>query len=341
MADLTTKYAGLTLKNPLIVSSSGLTNSLKGVKKACEAGAGAVVLKSLFEEQIIKESFNETTTHAEEYDYLMKYNTHEYLKLVSDCKKECDIPIIASINCITSTNWTQYAKSIEAAGADALELNIMIFPERELAPMSTFEQWFYDHYPFKTSQQTSKIKSSNEIEENVYQIVKDIKDNLKIPVIAKLGPYFTSLEALCEKLSTLCSAVTLFNLFYSPDFDINTGKLIHRIHFSHPEQMYNTLRWTALLSKNLKCDISASTGVHDHEACIKMLMAGASSVQLCSVVYKNGMKIVTQFLKSMEKWMDEQGYQSIDDFKGKFHRLNDKHIFSRMQYMKMYSGISQ
>ncbi|OFZ22133.1 MAG: hypothetical protein A2202_05095 [Bdellovibrionales bacterium RIFOXYA1_FULL_36_14] len=341
MANLTTQYAGLTLKNPLIVSSSGLTNSLQGIKKAYEAGAGAVVIKSLFEEQIIKDSFKEIPQHAEEYDYLMKYNTHSYLQLIEDAKKACKIPIIASINCTTSAHWSDYAKSIESSGADALELNIMIFPEQELSPVTTFEKWFYENYPFKTNVSKSKIQSSEEIERNIYQIVKNVKLKLKIPVTAKLGPYFTSLETVTEKLSTLCNGIVLFNNFYTPDFDINTGKLIHNIHFSHPEQMYNTLRWITLISKELKCDLSASTGIHNYESCIKMIMAGASSVQLCSVLYQKGLNVIPEFLSAMEKWMKEKGYKSINDFKGSIHKNLDKNIFSRMQYIKMYSGLDQ
>ena len=341
MVNLTTKYAGLTLKNPLIVSSSGLTNSLKGIKMAYEGGAGAIVLKSLFEEQIIKDSFKEIPQHTEEYDYLMKYNTHSYLQLIADAKKACPIPIIASINCTTSSNWSEYAKQIESSGADALELNIMIFPEQELSPVNSFEKWFYENYPFVMAGPKSKVQSSDAIERNIYQIVKNVKLNLKIPVTAKLGPYFTSLETVTEKLGTLCNGIVLFNNFYTPDFDINTGKLIHNIHFSHPEQMYNTLRWITLLSKELKCDLSASTGIHNYESCIKMIMAGASSVQLCSVLYQKGMSVIPDFLSSMEKWMNTKGFKSINEFKGSLHKLLDKNIFSRMQYIKMYSGLDQ
>jgi len=340
MANIETKYAGLTLKNPLIVSSSGLTKDVDGVKRADDSGAGAVVLRSVFEEEILAEvakiesgiSFH----HPEEHDYLRGYDLYEYLEFIEKAKHTCSIPIIASINCTSLSLWVDYAKKIQAAGADALELNVSILPHKEHIASPDFGQKYYDkHENFHPD----KFQNSNQVEEAYYDILKELKKDISIPIIFKLGPYFTSLINFAKTLdSSDVNALVLFNWFFIPDFDIDTKEVIHTMRLSNSQYMGNTLRWISLLNNEVKCDLSATTGVHDAKSCIKLLMAGASTIQLCSAVYKNGFSIVEEYLKVMTNWMDKNNYSSINELKGSLRKHLDKDVFTRMQYVKMYTS---
>jgi dihydroorotate dehydrogenase (fumarate) len=346
MTDIETKYAGLTLKNPLIVSSSGLTKDIDGVKRADDSGAGAVVLRSVFEEEILadvaKAQSGITSHHPEEYDYLRGYDLHEYLKLIEKTKQECSIPIIASINCTSSSLWVDYAKKIQAAGADALELNISILPNKEHIAHPEFEQTkgvpqYYDkldNFP------PIKFQNSDQVEEIYYDVLKELKKHISIPIIYKIGPYFTSLINFAKTLDSHdVNALVLFNWFFTPDFDIDTKEVIHTMRLSNSQYMGNTLRWISLLNNEVKCDLSATTGVHDAKSCIKLLMAGASTIQLCSAIYKNGFSIVEEFLKITTDWMDKNNYSSIKELKGSLRKHLDKDVFTRMQYVKMYTSV--
>ncbi len=339
MADLRTNYAGLSLKNPLIVSSSGITKNIDGVMRAYDAGAGAVVLRSIFEEEImmdmLKSKDDFSSLHPEEYEYLMAHRMDDYINLIEEAKKSCDIPVIASINCASPSSWIDYAKKIQSAGADAMELNINILPAKEYGSPREVEHWYYSKV---MEGSVGKSPTSADTEKTYYKILEEVKKNISIPIMFKLGPHFTSLINFAKTLDTNgVSALVLFNWFFSPDFDIETKEPIRRMRLSSPQDLGNTLRWIALLHNEVNCDLSATTGVHDYQSCIKLLMAGASTVQLCSVLYRNGIKVIGRFIQEISEWMDKHDYNAIDDLKGTLQNYLDMSIFTRMQYIKMYA----
>lgn len=324
MANLSTIYLGIKLKNPVIVSSSGLTNKKEKIVKLQEYGAGAVVLKSLFEEQIKYEagSMINHSDYPEAQDYIMAYtrsnSVDQYLKLIEESKKSTDLPIIASINCTTSSEWESYSKSVEEAGADALELNVFFVP--------------------------TEPKSIGEIYEKVYlDILTSIRKKVNIPVAIKLGMYFTNLPGLINKLKAFgAHGVVLFNRFYAPDIDINSMTFTSSEVFSSAADIRYALRWIGISSALVKkIDYCASTGIHSGESVIKMLLAGATSTQICSVLYKNGPKYITTILKGVEDWMDKNNFDSIEEFRGRlnYENLKDPAVFERAQFMKYFSNM--
>lgn len=327
MANLETSYMGLKLKNPIIVGSSGLTNSVDNVVEIEKAGAGAVVLKSLFEEQInmaasITYEMGEMSNYyPEAQDYIRNYSSENdvanYLKLISDCKSKVNIPVIASINCMSDNLWEEFAKKIEDAGADALELNIFVLP-------------------------SNTNKSSSENEKVYFDIAEKITGIVNIPVSLKLSPYFSSLAKTMEMLSwTKIKGLVFFNRFFSPDIDIDKFEIKSSNVFSTPSDLAISLRWVAMLSDIVKCDIAASTGVHDGKAAIKQLLAGAKAVEIASVLYKKGFAEITKMVDDIEKWMDSKSFTSVDDFIGKMSVKNTENpaAYERVQFMKYFSGI--
>ena len=327
MAKLETSYMGLKLKNPIIVGSSGLTNSVDNVIEIEKAGAGAVVLKSLFEEQInmaaaITYEMGEMSNYyPEAQDYIKNYSSENdvanYLKLISDCKANVEIPVIASINCMSDNLWEEFAKKIEDAGADALELNIFVLP-------------------------SDPNKSSEENEKVYFNIAEKITNMVNIPVALKLSPYFSSLAKTMEMLSwTKIKSLVLFNRFFSPDVDIEKFEIKSSNIFSTPSDLATSLRWVAMLSDLVKCDIAASTGVHDGKAVIKQLLAGAKAVEVTSVLYKKGFAEISKMVENIENWMDKKGFTSVDDFIGKMSVKNTQNpaAYERVQFMKYFSGI--
>ncbi|MDP3445763.1 MAG: dihydroorotate dehydrogenase-like protein [Ignavibacteria bacterium] len=327
MVNLSTTYMGLKLKNPIIVGSSGLTNSVENIKEAASCGAGAVVLKSLFEEQILHASHhtmqqNESSNYyPEAEDYIRNYtrsnDVDNYLKLIRESKKAVDIPIIASINCISSNEWIDFAKKIEEAGADALELNIFILPSD----------------PQKTGDQNETV---------YFEILEKITKVIKIPVAAKISYYFSGFAKTALKLSwTGISGLVMFNRFFSPDIDIDKFEIKATNVFSHPAELANSLRWVAMLSSKVHCDIAASTGIHDGKAVIKQLLAGAKAVQIASVIYKKGFKEITIMLDELQTWMVQHNYKSIDQFIGRMSvkEADNPAAYERVQFMKHFSGI--
>jgi dihydroorotate dehydrogenase (fumarate) len=316
--DLTTKYMGLTLKNPIIVSSSRLTRTLSSVQKCAEHGAGAVVLKSLFEEQILADKgklieqesmyfwFPEAIDHIN--NIAKEQGVSEYLTLIREAKKSISIPLIASINCVSSKEWPAFAQRIEEAGADAIELNIAIFPY-------------------------NSDLSSEAIESVYMEIVQEVKKHTQIPVSVKLGPCFTNLHSLCEGLSHAgADALVLFNRFYRPDINIDDLTLISDNYYSAPEEIGQSLRWVALLSKEIDCDFAAATGIHDYSGIVKQILAGADATQVCTSLFKNGVAYMDTMLDDLKGWMAKHNYNSIADFKGKVAAGNA--AFERVQYMK-------
>jgi dihydroorotate dehydrogenase (fumarate) len=325
MIDLTTKYLGLKLKNPIIVGSSGLTDSVEKIKKLEENSAAAVVIKSIFEEEITHEyekivAEEASKRYKDEFldylDYRIKSeNIDKYTKLISDAKNAVEIPVIASVNCSSRHEWTNFARAFEEAGADALEVNLFILP-------------------------SDLNKSPEEIENTYFDIVSKLKERIKIPIALKISYYFTSLAQTIQRLSSSgVAGLVLFNRFYSPDIDIEKMTITSTNVFSHPDEISISLRWIAIMSNRVNCDLAASTGIHDGGAIIKQLLAGASAVQVVSSIYNKGPEKIQNMLKDLKKWMISNNFESIDQFRGKLSQeksLNPA-IYERVQFMKYFS----
>ena len=328
MANLETTWMGLKLKNPVVAASSGLTNSVENIVELERNGVGAVVLKSLFEEQIANE-VNHTmgqdeffNYYPEAEDYIRNYTQGNdlsvYLELIRSAKQLVNIPVIASINCVSdSDDWISFAKKIEKAGADALELNIFILPSD----------------PAKRGEENEKV---------YFSIAEKVTKEIDIPVALKISYYFSGLAQFVTKLSwTNIKGIVLFNRFYSPDIDIDKMEVKSSFVFSDPASLALSLRWVAMLSPYIECDIAASTGVHDGEAVIKQLLAGAQVVQVASVLYKKGFKEIGEMTKKLEGWMEQKHFNSLDDFRGKLNTsgYDNPAAYERVQFMKHFSAI--
>ncbi|HNX78300.1 MAG TPA: dihydroorotate dehydrogenase-like protein [Prolixibacteraceae bacterium] len=340
---LTVKYLGLTLRNPLIVGSCGLTGNLKNIREYAEMGAGAVVLKSVFEEQIRMETeqflksdhekLKEWTAtfdaivsgaphawdEAEAYiaNFAKEHTLKDYLEFVREAKQTVDIPVIASIHCVSKYDWTYFARRIQEAGADALELNIYVLP--------------------------SDFNSEGVQNEQVYfDILKEVKKHLAIPVALKIGSYFSGLAFTLKKLSEAgADALVLFNKPYNPDIDIHKLALTASDIYSGENQYQKSLRWIASLSGVVSCDLAASTGILNAETAIKQLLAGADAFQIASALYKHGAEIIPQILGGIESWMAEKNFSSVADFKGMLGKSKIEHpvAYDRVQFMKHYAKI--
>jgi dihydroorotate dehydrogenase (fumarate) len=326
MVKLETKYMGLQLKNPIVVGSSGLTNSIEKIKELENAGAAAVVLKSIFEEQINNEvshliNKDPQNLYPEAEDYIWNYvrnnSITRHVNMVAEAKKECQIPVIASINCFTSKEWMIFAKEFENAGADALELNTFVVP-------------------------TSRNKSPEEIEKIYIDVIGAVKQQVKIPVSVKLSYHFTNLPNMADKLVAQgANALVLFNRFYEPDIDINKLEIVPSEVFSSPSDIRKTLRWIGILSASMpKLEIAASTGIHDGEAVIKMLLAGAQVTQICSTIYINGAQQIAGMLNDLKEFMAKWNFKTIDEFRGRlsYKHIHDPQLYERAQFMKYFSG---
>jgi len=343
MENLKTTYLGLKLKNPLIAGSCGLTNSVANIKELAKKGVGAVVIKSLFEEQIqyeaekvIKNNTSELSTtnrtsqtifnrriydYDEAYSYIFdfaKRNTlGKYLYFINEAKESVDIPIIASINCVSNQDWHSFAKKIEETGVDALELNIYILP--------------------------SDMRRSGEDNEKIYfDIIREVRNYVNIPISVKIGYYFSSLSQSIKKLSqTGIKGMVLFNRPYNTDIDIDEIGLTHGAIYSSTEEYTHALRWISIMAGQVDCDLSASTGVHDHKAFIKQLLAGATTVQIASALYKEGFDVISEIIKGTSDWMKKHNFDSVNSFRGKLSKSNLENpaAIERVQFMKLYSGI--
>ncbi len=327
MADLSTTYMGISLKNPLLVASCSLTRDVDGVKRLADHGAGAVVLKSLFEEQVSSEVSDGLESHMgpswyqEAYDYVnrmgMEFGPRENLRLIEQAKKTVDIPVIASLNCVSDRWWKDYARQIEAAGADGLELNIAYLA-------------------------ADLKRESAGVEQLHYRILERVKSSLSIPVAVKLGPFFTAFGAFARQLANRgADALVLFNRFYQFDIDIERRRVTAGNSLSSPSEMNLSLRWIALLSGRLSCDLSATTGVHTAEGAVKQILAGAGTVQLCSALYKNGPEHLGTVLGELQQWADSQNLESLDQVRGSLSREESKNpeLYERLQYIKALVGI--
>jgi len=327
MTDLSTQYMGLSLRNPIIVSSCDLTNSVAGIKKCADAGAGAVVLKSIFEEQfLIKGEIPEDgdIIHPEALDYmrsggLLEYAPQKICQIIEDSKKEVDIPLIASINCQTPKLWPRFAKQIYEAGADALELNIYFLP-------------------------LDLEESGSDFEQKHFEILNKVKDEVSIPISIKLTSQITSLPNLAQRLADAGSdALVLFNWFLEPDIDVNnqTTKSI-----KGKGNLFQSLKWVALLADRVSCDIASSGGVKNSNDIVKMILAGSAAVQVCSLFYEKGLGEIEFLLNGIKDWMKDNQFLSTSDFKGNlsffkqnlsFKNMGEADKYFRAQYLKTYS----
>ncbi len=325
MKNLETTYLGLDIRSPFIVASSGLTKKLEKLLSAEKHGAGAVVLKSLFEEQILFEAnaaISESIDYPEAADYIKNYSRHnsvnDYLEYIKLLKKELKIPVIASINCSSGDEWTKFAADIERAGSDGLELNMNV-------------PAFNIH------------KTAAEVEEEYYKIVERVKNTTKLNISAKISTNFTSLPHFVKQLKNRgVTSFVLFNKYFDPIINTDTHTMVGSAAFSSAKDIKTSLRWVAIIKGLIEdIDISASTGIFDYDGAAQLILAGASSVQLCSVLYKNGMKEIGKIKTEFENWMDEHAYNSIDDFKSKlcYKNIDNPKIYERFQFMKHFTGI--
>ncbi len=327
MADLSTTYMGFKLKNPIIAGSSGLNKSVENLKNLENHGAAAIVLKSLFEEQImhkinkVYDEGNLAFSYAEADDYIANYtrekDVSDYLRLIEAGKSSVSIPVIASINCVSASEWISFANKIENAGADGIELNIFILPSD----------------PKRDGQQNEQV---------YFDIVTEIMRQVSIPVAVKISYYFSGLAKTALRLSwTGIAGMVLFNRFFSPDIDIDKFEVVSTHVFSTSDELSTSLRWVAMLSDRLHCDIAASTGVHDGPAVVKQLLAGAKAVQIASALYKNGFETIGVMTRFLEDWMDRHNFKNTSEFIGKLgvKSADNPAAYERVQFMKHFSGI--
>lgn len=321
MMDISVNYMGLKLKSPFVAASSGYTANMEKMIALAHSGVGAIVLKSLFEEQISSEAEfirAQSAEYPENADFIHRYVTEhsvaKYVDLIKEAKKRCGVPIIGSINCFSLGKWTGFAKEIERAGADALELNLYSLP-------------------------VSQFRSSQEIEDSYRQIVKEVSQSVKIPVSVKIGNEYTNLTQFVSSLKGYgASAVTMFNRFYSPDISLKSLRLVPSAPYSAKHDYIKELRWIAIVSSVVKgMDLSASTGVHDPCSAIKLLLSGAKTVQLCSVLYQQGPFVVATFIEELKWFMECKGFKRVSDFTGmlNYSRIAHPEMFERVQFLKM------
>ncbi len=322
--DLTTTYMGLSLKNPIVPSASPLSHTLEGMKRLEDAGASAIVMYSLFEEQIVHES--------KEFDHYMQYGTEsfaeslsyfpeaeeynlgpeEYIELIHKAKRALKIPIIGSLNGISAGGWTDYAKKIEEAGADALELNVYYIP-------------------------ADARHTSEEVEQRYIDILKAVKGTVTIPVAMKLSPFFSSMANMAARLEAAgANGLVLFNRFYQPDIDLDALEVKPNVILSTPQAMRLPLRWIAVLYGRVRTSFAATSGVHSAQDVIKLLMAGADVTMMCSALLKHGPGHIRQVLEDVNQWMLDHEYVSVSQMKGSMSQKSvaNPEAFERANYMR-------
>jgi dihydroorotate dehydrogenase (fumarate) len=326
--DLTTKYLGMTLRNPLIVSASPLSEDVANIKKMEDAGAAAVVLHSLFEEQLAQESaeLEEALVHgaesfAEATSYFPKAGEYklgpeEYLQHIANAKKAVDIPIIASLNGSSAGGWTDYAKQIQKAGADALELNIYYIP-------------------------TDMQLAGSKVEQTYVDILKAVRAAVTMPVAVKLSPFFSNMANMAKRFDDAgANALVLFNRFYQPDIDLEELEVKPDILFSTPFAMRLPLTWVAILHGRVKADLAATSGIHSSDDVLKMLMAGANATLLCSALLRYGIDRLRVIETGMREWMEKHEYDSVKQMQGSLSQIKcgNPAAFERAQYMRAIAG---
>jgi len=327
--DLSTTYLGLKLRSPLVPSASPLSKELDDLKRIEDAGAGAVVLPSIFEEQLRRDSAEldaaltqGTESFAEALSYFpqlgeFRLGPEDYLEHVVKAKAALKIPVIASINGTSTGGWTDFSKKIEQAGADALELNIYYIP-------------------------TDPDLSGAEVEQTYLDIVKSVKREVKIPVAVKLSPFFSSMANMAKRLDEAkADGLVLFNRFYQPDVDLEKLEIEHSILLSTPQARRLPLRWIAILYGRIKASLAATSGIHSAHDTLKVLMAGADVAMLCSVLLRRGIPYISVIEKEVRQWMEEHEYESVTQMKGSLSQKNcpDPAAFERAQYMRAISQL--
>lgn len=322
MSDLTTTYMGIPLKNPIVVAASTISHRVDRVRLAEEVGAGALVISSLFEEQIQMEqqysgsegvisgqSFREALSS---FPGIAPVEAREHLMWVEKTRQAVHMPLFASLNAVSPGSWVPYARQLEATGVDGLELNVYAVA-------------------------TDPTKTGSEIEKELYEIVEGVKAEVKIPVAVKLSPFYTSTVNVAAELDQRgVDALVLFNRFFQPTIDVDTESLNNRMFYSSPLELKLPLRWIALLYGRIQADLAITTGVHTGQDAVRALLAGATVVQMASTLLKNGLPYISTILRDIEAWMAEKGYHSLDDFRGKVSQKNcdDPFAFERAQYVR-------
>lgn len=325
MTDLSTTYLGLKLKNPVVASASPLSKKLDRARRLEEAGVAAIVMYSLFEEQIIQESLEldhnlsrGTDSYPEALSYLPDggmygVSPEKYLNQVSGLKRALQIPIIGSLNGVSKGGWTNYARKIQEAGADALELNLYNIP-------------------------TDLEMRSNEIEDQQVELVAQINSAITIPLAVKVSPFITSIPNFVKRLAEAgARGVVLFNRFYQPDFDLDELEILHSLDLSMPAEMRLPLRWISILSGKINTDFALTSGVHSHTDVVKAMMAGAKVAMMASNLLHNGEQVVGPMLNELETWMKDHEYESIQQMQGSMSQKSVKEpaAFERANYMKV------
>jgi dihydroorotate dehydrogenase (fumarate) len=322
--DLRTRYLGLELANPVVPSASPLSQRIDTLKRLQDAGASAVVMQSLFEEQIEHEalavhgllefgtySFQEATTYLPE---LEDYNTgpDAYLRHLAACKQELQIPVIGSLNGISTGGWIRYARRIEEAGADALELNIYLVA-------------------------ADIDMTSEHVEQRYVNLVEAVKESIRIPLAVKIGPYFSSVGNMCRRLVEAgADGLVLFNRFLQPDLDLETLKVDPSLQLSTPDEIRLPLRWIAILKGRVQTSLAATSGVHSASDALKLLLCGADVTMMASALFKNGPEHLAQVVEGIRAWLEENDYESVEQMKGSVSQVtsDDPVAFERTNYMQ-------
>jgi dihydroorotate dehydrogenase (fumarate) len=326
MKNLNTTFIGIPISSPIVVGSCGLSSTVDGIQKLAEQGAGAIVLKSVFEEEILMEyektvlpkvgPMGNDQEFFDYYDYQIKTEVlNKYVQLIKDAREKVNIPLIASINCRSSNEWMAYAVKLEEAGISGLELNLF-------------------RLPFHTQ------SNSEQLENEYISIIEKVKQKVRVPIAVKISPYITNLAEFTRRLSsTGINAIVMFNRFYNIDFDIKNEQVVSAGAYSQSAEYALPLRWTSILCNRLECEVVAATGIHTGETAIKMLLAGARSVQVVSTIYQNGPGQIRKMLHEIDHWMTEKGYESLDEFRGNLSQTmaDNPEVFERVQFMKYFS----
>ena len=323
MANLKTTYMGIDLDNPIVVAACSISSMTDRIKAAEGAGAGALVIRSLFEEQIQfdalrmeddlsvgADSFSEALSHFPNMEH---GKADEHLMWIEKARAEVKMPLIASLNAVSPDGWRDYAKQLASTGVDGLELNTYAVAA------------------------DAKRKGAN-IEDELYEVVKNVKSQVSIPVAIKLSPFYTSVANVAAELAALgADALILFNRFLQPDIDPETESVLSEMVYSSPDEMKLPLRWVALLHGRIDTDLALNTGVHSGKDAVKALLAGATTIQTASALLENGIPYLSTMLRELEGWMEEHGYESVDDFRGKLSQkqVDDPYAFERAQYVKL------
>jgi dihydroorotate dehydrogenase (fumarate) len=330
MIDLSTNYLGLKLRSPIVASASPLSKDLDNLRRFEAAGAGAVVLHSLFEEQIMMDSFwfdgflnQGSDSFPEAMGYFPDQKSYhldprDYLRHIEDARRTVKIPVIGSLNGVSTGGWIKYARDIESAGADALELNI---------------------YYLATSIQTT----AQEIEQSYCELVRDIKNQVRIPVAVKLSPYFTAIANICRQLDLAdVDALVLFNRFYQPDFDLETREVVQNLNLSTSDELRLRLHWVALLSPYLRPQLAITGGVHTAEDVVKSVMAGAQVAMMTSALLKRGIDYLSVVESDLVTWLEAHEYHSIAELRGSMNSaaVADPSAFTRANYLKVLNTFS-